>query len=87
MAKIHPENHDGFTGNLGPLTVSRWKDKVVVKSRQTGPSRPKTVAQQQASRRFHRAILATVSWLFAFMRQQTKRRSFWQQPGAVITVL
>lgn len=52
MAKIHPENHDGFTGNLGPLTVSRWKDKVVVKSRQTGPSRPKTVAQQQASRRF-----------------------------------
>lgn len=52
MAKISPEDHDGFTGILGPLTVSRWKDKIVVKARQQGPSKKKTEAQKQASRKF-----------------------------------
>lgn len=52
MGRIKKEDHDGFTGDLGPVTVTRWKETVVVKARQRGPGRGKSAAQQAASRRF-----------------------------------
>lgn len=52
MATIKKEDHDGFIGNAGPLRVTKWKDKVVVKTRQSGPTGQKSEKQEQASRRF-----------------------------------
>lgn len=52
MGKIDKDKHDGFVGDVGPLTVTRWKDRVVVKMRQQGPSKPRSKKQKAASKRF-----------------------------------
>lgn len=51
MGRIKKEDYDGFVGNVGPLTVTRWKETVVVKARQRGSTKPRSEKQQQASRR------------------------------------
>lgn len=52
MGKIDKEKHDGFVGNVGPLTVTRWKESVVVKVRQQRSDKPRSNKQKAASRRF-----------------------------------
>ena len=51
MGRIKKEDYDGFVGNVGPVTVTRWKETVVVKARQHGSTKPRSEKQQQASRR------------------------------------
>lgn len=52
MANIKKQDHDGFQGNVGPLTVTRWKSTIVVKTRQQRPDKPRTTAQKTAAMRF-----------------------------------
>ena len=52
MGKIEKDKHDGFFGDLGPVTVTRWKDRVVVKMRQQGSDKPRSAKQKAASKRF-----------------------------------
>ena len=52
MGRIPKDQHDGFYGDVGPVTVTRWKETVVVKKRQVHQRRERSEKQKGASMRF-----------------------------------
>lgn len=52
MARIKNKPPNSIKGNVGPLTVTTWKDRLVVKTQQSHSAKPRSPRQQEASMKF-----------------------------------